>query len=135
MSEPLKTRSRRFLARKRQHPLVQALHRFAVFIEECYDNDEWDMCANGETALMRRLAPAQFSVVFDVGANQGDWSIEALKTWPESRAHVFEVAAPTYGRLTARAQAAGLCSRATLRCMGLSDASGSRDMYYFADHP
>jgi FkbM family methyltransferase len=135
MFEELKTRSRRFLARKRQHSSVQALHHFAMFIERCYDNDEWDMCANGETALMRRLAPAHFSVVFDVGAHVGDWSIEALKTWPQAHAHAFEVAAPTYGRLTTHVEAAGFSSRATLRCLGLSDARGSRDMYYFAEHP
>jgi FkbM family methyltransferase len=135
MFEQLKTRSRRFLARKRQHSSVQALHRFAMFIEESYDNDEWDMCANGETALLRRLAAAQFSVLFDVGAHVGHWSIEALKTWSGARVHAFEVAAPTYRRLTAHVEAAGLSSRATLRCLGLSDAGGTREMYYYAEHP
>jgi FkbM family methyltransferase len=135
MFEHLRTRSRRFLARKRRHASVQALHRFAMFIKESYDNDEWDMCANGETALLRRLAPAHFSVVFDVGAHVGDWSIAALKTWPQAGAHVFEVAEPTYRRLTTHIEAAGLSSRATLNRLGLSDASGRREMYYYAEHP
>ena len=135
MFDQLKTRSRRFLARRRRHSSVQALHRVAMFIEEAYDNDEWDMSVNGETALMRRLAPARFSVAFDVGAHVGNWSIEALRTWRRAHVHAFEVAEPTYGRLTTSIEAAGLSSRATLRRLGLSDAGGSRDMYYYAEHP
>jgi FkbM family methyltransferase len=133
--ENLKTRSRRLIARKRDTASVRALHRLATFIEGCYENDEWDMCVNGEASLLRRLAPARPTTVFDVGAHVGDWSIEALTHWPGAHVHAFEVAAPTYQRLETRIGASGLIDRATLNAVGLSDVTASREMYYFPDHP
>jgi FkbM family methyltransferase len=135
MFDDLKTRSRRLLARKRQTAPVRALHRFAAFIDASYENDEWDMCANGETTLMRRLAPAVFTMVFDVGAHVGDWAIEAMRAWPSSRTHAFEVASPTFARLADRIAAAGLSDRTTLNCYGLADATERRDICFFPDHP
>ena len=135
MFEDLKTRGRRLLARNRDTASVRALHRVATFIERSYDNDEWDMCVNGETALMRRLAAARLSTVFDVGAHVGDWSAEALRAWPDAHVHAFEVAPQTFERLTQRIDAAGLTGRATLVCAGLGDTTADRDMYYFPDHP
>jgi len=133
--DSLKTRGRRFIARKRQSLSVRTLHRLATFVEEAYENDEWDMCANGETNVLRRLAGADFRTAFDVGAHVGNWSIEALTCWPRSSVHAFEVAPPTFDRLKHQVDAAGLSSRVTLNCQGLSDATGSREMYYFPDHP
>jgi FkbM family methyltransferase len=133
--EEFKTRSRRLIARNREHASVRALHRFAAFIDDCYENDEWDMCANGEATLLRRLAPARFKTVFDVGAHVGDWSIEALRAWPDAYVHAFEVAAPTFARLERRIDEAGLSARATLVCKGLGEVSTARNMYYFPDHP
>jgi FkbM family methyltransferase len=130
--DDLKTRGRRFIAKNRQHAPVRALHRLASFIEEAYENDEWDMSANGETALIRRLAPAQFKTVFDVGAHVGGWSTEALRFWPGARAHLFEVAPPTFERLK---RDIGLAARATLNPFGLSDAAGAREMFFFPEHP
>jgi len=133
--ENLKTRGRRLIARKRDTASVRVLHRVATFIEECYENDEWDMTANGETTLMRRLASARPTTIFDVGAHVGDWSIEALTWWPGSHVHAFEVAPPTYDRLKQRVEASGLMDRTTLNCVGLGDNDAARDMYYFPDHP
>jgi FkbM family methyltransferase len=114
---------------------VRALHRFASFIEEGYENDEWDMFANGETGLQQRFEPAHFATVFDVGAHVGDWSVAALKTWPGARLHAFEVAPPTFARLKAHVEYARLSDRATLNCEGLGAATGRREMFYFPDHP
>src|SRR3954470_16363907 len=117
----LKTRGRRFIARRRDSSPVRALYRLATFIEEAYENDEWDMCANGETSLIRRLAPAGFTTTFDVGAHVGDWSIEAARQWPAAHVHAFEVATPTFERLKARIETAALADRVTLNCEGLAD--------------
>jgi FkbM family methyltransferase len=133
--DSLKTRSRRFLARKRQSLPVRTLHRFATFIEEAYENEEWDMCANGETNVLSRLAGANFHTAFDVGAHVGLWSKEALNRWPGCQIHAFEVAPPTFDRLKHHLDVPGYSSRVTLNCHGLGDATGSREMYYFADHP
>jgi len=133
--DDLKTRGRRFLARKRHSTAVRALHRFAAFIEEAYENDEWDMHVNGETHLLRRLAPAGMRTVFDVGAHVGDWTIAALESWPEAHVHAFEVAPPTFDRLRQHIASSGLAARATLNPIGLSDHAGPHEMHFYAEHP
>jgi len=77
-------------------PAVQVIHRLTSFLEDAYENVEWDMAVNGETALIRRLTPARLTTAFDVGAHIGDWSIAALSVWPACRVHAFEVAPATF---------------------------------------
>jgi hypothetical protein len=113
INENLKVRGRRYLARTRQSRSVRVLHRVASFIEDAYANEEWDMCVNVETALVERLAPARFSTLFDVGSNVGDWSVRALRAWPGSHVHTFEVARPTFDLLKQHVAAAGLSDRVT----------------------
>jgi FkbM family methyltransferase len=131
----LATRSRRFIARKRSAAPIRALHRLALFIDDAYENDEWDMCANGETSLIQRLAPAAFTTVFDVGAHVGDWSAEALRAWSGAHVHAFEVAGPTFDRMKAHLAAAQLSPRVTLNWLGLADVTAAREMYYIPEHP
>jgi FkbM family methyltransferase len=135
MLDDLKTRGRRLIARNRGRTPFRALHQIATFIDESYENEEWDMCVNGEAALVRRLAPAGFTTIVDVGAHVGDWSIEALKAWPAAHAHAFEVAPPTFERLSRHAVESGMAARMTLNACGLGAESAARDMYYFPDHP
>ena len=133
--DDFKTRSRRLIARNRDSASVRALHRFATFIEACYQNDEWDMCVNGETALMRRLAPAGFTTIVDVGAHVGDWLVEALGAWPGASGHAFEIAPATFGRLQRRIESTALTDRVVLNACGLGEAAATRDIYYYPDHP
>jgi len=135
MLDNLKERTRHYIGRRRQSLPIRALHQLATFVEEAYDNNEWDMCVNGETSLLRRLTPAGFVTIFDAGAHVGDWSVEALTAWPGSHAHVFEVATPTFNRLRRRMEADGLSARSTLNCVGLGEATTDREMYFFPDHP
>ena len=135
MLDDLKTRSRRLIARNRGRTTFRALHQIATFIDDSYENNEWDMEVNGEAALVRRLAPAAFTTIVDVGAHRGDWSIEALRAWPAAHAHAFEVAPETFQRLTEHVVESGLTARMTLNACGLGNASTTRDMYYFPEHP
>jgi FkbM family methyltransferase len=131
----LKERIRRFIGSRRDRASIGALHRLATLIEAGYENEEWDMGANGETRLIHQLAPARFTTLVDVGAHVGDWSVEALTVWGGSHVHAFEVGAPTYERLQQRIERTGLSHRSTLNGFGLSDRSGTREMYYFHEHP
>src|SRR5438132_10698900 len=118
MFDSLKERTRYYIGRRRQSVSIRALHLLASSFEKAYENNEWDMCVNGETNLLERLTPARFTTVFDVGAHVGDWSVEALTAWPGSHVHVFEVASPTFDRLKQRIDTAGLSTRSTLNCAG-----------------
>src|SRR5262245_14752638 len=130
-----KTRSRRLIARNRGRTTVRALHRLATFIDESYENEEWDLCVNGEAALLRRLESARLVTVVDVGAHLGDWSIEAMRAWPSAHVHAFEAAPPTCERLIRHLAQVGLSDRVTINACGLGDANTTREMYYFPDHP
>ncbi len=69
-----------------------------------------------------------------MGANIGDWTLEALRLWPGCHVHAFEVAPLTFAQLTTRLSA-GDRARVTPQCLGLSDATGTQPMFFFPDHP
>ncbi len=56
-----------------------------------WKNHHYDFAANGEAALLRRLAPFGPRVVLDVGANLGDWSAVAAEAFPDAQIHAFEI--------------------------------------------
>jgi len=107
----------------------------ARFVEHAYANVGSDVGENGEIDLLHRLAHFEFRTVFDVGANVGDWSMEALTCWPGARVHAFEVATPTFDALQANIEKRRLQDRATLNRCGLGDVSGARTMYYYPEQP
>jgi len=77
------------------------------------DNDI-NMQTNGEEALLRRALPAA-RIVFDVGANVGDWAAAALAINPAIELHAFEPSPTTFATLAAR----GLPANVTLVNAGL----------------
>jgi FkbM family methyltransferase len=95
---------RRWLGMKLLHGKLQS-KGFAKLIEYC--NDAWnnadaDITRNGEKELLRRLARFGPTVVFDVGANVGDWSEAALGEMPTATVYAFEIVPDTYGYLELR---------------------------------
>jgi FkbM family methyltransferase len=91
------------------------------------DNDG-DMETNGEIWLARQLLP-RVQVVFDVGANVGDWTKHALETNPHATYHCFEPSPVTFGQLQAR----GLPPNVVLNNIGLGDAPSERSLFVFGD--
>jgi FkbM family methyltransferase len=78
--------------------------------------------------LLNRLAGFHPSVVFDVGANVGDWSMLARNALPDAQLHAFEIVESTYAALHDRfAGKAGM----VLNNFGLSDKSGTITMHLF----
>ncbi len=65
-----------------------------------YEGDNnTDMTLNGELRFLRERMPAA-EVVFDVGANVGDWSKLALGINPSISLHCLEPSLPAFDRLT-----------------------------------
>ena len=68
---------------------------------KAYDTcTRFDIDRNGERAVLERLGPA-LGVVFDVGANVGDWTQAALDAGARS-VHAFELSPPTAQGLAQR---------------------------------
>jgi FkbM family methyltransferase len=131
----LRNFARAAIGTHRRSLVVRTLHDLASFVEAAYTNDGANFQSNGEQALLRKLGPADFRMVFDVGANFGDWSEEAVAVWPNCQVHAFEVAPLTYQGLGERFKNSPNCNRVTLNCFGLSDVGGAREMYYYPEHP
>jgi FkbM family methyltransferase len=130
----LKSGVRAFIGRRRTSAVVRSLHDAAAFVESAYRNEGSDFFRNGERRVLARLVAVEPRVAFDIGANTGDWTLEALQIWPACHIHAFEVAPPTFKQLTDRLTD-GSRSRVTAQCLGLSDSAGPQQMFFFPDHP
>ncbi|MBV8902126.1 MAG: FkbM family methyltransferase, partial [Acidobacteriia bacterium] len=123
------------IATHRRSPVVKTLHALASFMESAYANECSVHWFSGEVPVIKKLRAARFGIVFDVGANFGDWSSVALEAWPECQVHAFEVAPATYERLHKNFSRPEMKGRIIVNCLGLAEKSGEREMYYFPEHP
>ncbi len=61
-----------------------------------YHNMDYDPASNGEYPIMQRIASLSPKIVFDVGANEGNWSFIASKLFREATIHSFEIVPATF---------------------------------------
>ena len=82
------------------------------------------MTSNGEEFLLRQVAKSSPNVpiIFDVGANEGQWSLCALGVCPEATIHAFEI-----NPVVAKTLEGGFLRVLNVRthAFGLSDVSGT----------
>ena len=107
---------------------VRALVDFSYGTIRGWKNSEFDIEINGEAVLMERLRPFSPRIVFDVGANIGDWSLAALKYLPNATVHAFEIAPATSAKLIANTKEIG--NRLIVNACGLGDRTGEIALYY-----
>lgn len=79
---------------------AEAVYKKALDYIYWYQGQMYDFNRNGEALLCSRLAAFGFEMVFDVGANIGDWSRMALDAFPRARVHAFELSEETFRTLT-----------------------------------
>ena len=105
--------------------------RMAMFCREflkTYKNCNYDCRSNGEQWLMTRLGTFRPAVVFDVGANVGNWLTLAQATFSGAQFHAFEIVPTTFSALAERmAGNAGVA----LNNFGLSNCSETIKMHVF----
>ncbi|HYG35084.1 MAG TPA: FkbM family methyltransferase, partial [Clostridia bacterium] len=90
-----------------------------------FDND--NPATNGEYRLLRTLLQPG-DRVFDVGANVGDWSRQALTVY-KIQLHAFEPFPQTYKTLQQVLSGANV----TLHQVALSDTTGQRSFFYYPE--
>ena len=83
---------------------------------------------NGEMRLMRSVLP-HCKIVFDVGANSGDWTDLALKINPNLKIHCFEPSSKTFQRLKTR----DFGKKIILNNFGLSSIAKDLPLYVFEE--
>jgi hypothetical protein len=67
-------RLQRSLPAHHGHPLLARLDRAATVFHQLYEIGHYDPSSNGEAWLLRQLAPLRPRVIFDVGANRGEYA-------------------------------------------------------------
>jgi FkbM family methyltransferase len=88
-----------------------------------WHNQQYDVHRNGEAALIDRLR-GRFTpkVVFDVGANVGDWALHVHATWPDAEVHAFEIDPATAQALRERLPPGA--ATITVNALGLAERDG-----------
>jgi FkbM family methyltransferase len=84
-----------------------------------YENWSYDADNNGEARLLAELS-SELEVVFDVGANVGEWTQRVLDT-SDATCHAFEIVPATATELDRRVTD----PRVTVNHFGLSDTDGT----------
>lgn len=122
----------RHIARFRNHSVFGPPLRFVAnacsdFLEY-YENHDYDIQNNGELFVLRSMTSTPVSCLFDVGANQGGWSLAANRLFPEAAIHAFEIAQPTAKRL---AQNIRNISNIVVNDFGLGAAAADTKIRYY----
>lgn len=111
--------------------LVRKIARLGEATWKAYENLDHDFTRNGERILLERMGLQGLSgVVFDVGANVGDYTRIMAGLFPQATIYAFEIIPATYELLRSRVADLGQVVPVNL---GLSDAPGEVPIKYYKD--
>ena len=121
----------RALGRRGGTPAVERLQRIFYALYRATYSPGYDSTNNGEMRCLRLTAEFfKNSVVFDVGANVGEWSLHALTVAaPRARLIAFEPTASSFAKLKLRI---GAQANATCVNVGLSSDDTEMDIAFSA---
>ena len=121
------------VGKRRSNPGVKMAVRAARALLRGYEGSNArlrDIANNGEGRVLDLLGP-NLGVVFDVGANVGDWTQRALAAGAQS-VHAFEISPATAAGVAKRYDGDG---RVRVNAFGLSSAPGTITIHHYPDHP
>lgn len=101
---------------------------FQQYIDHYHGDNNDDMNSNGELNFLERIIPAT-QVIFDVGANQGDWVALILPIKSNVTIHSFEPSLATFKKLEAR----NFPPNVTINHFGLSSKPDRKLLYVFSE--
>jgi FkbM family methyltransferase len=120
-----------FVAHNRRNAGVRFLADSCGKILKSYENSNYDVYTNGEYYVLERLARTNPKVLFDVGANVGDWALMVNKIHPQAAVHCFEIVPSTFDQLQRKSQGN---PQIVLNKFGLSDHEGTIEVKYFPEN-
>jgi FkbM family methyltransferase len=126
---PIKSAIWMWIHRHRRNRAVGRFVRLCKNIHRASENPGYEVESNGERDVLQRAVVREAPVLFDVGANVGDWSAMALSVFPKAQIHAFELNPALTGSLEKRfANAPSVRIHPT----GLSASSGTVDFFSYA---
>src|SRR5690242_12680956 len=81
----------RFVASRRRSLPMRALRRAARSYLDLDGNRNFVAAMNGELRVLQILGQSGARVLFDVGANVGEWTVAARALIPTAQIHAFEI--------------------------------------------
>lgn len=118
----------RFLERRRRNVYVKHLDAMLLAVHKAIENQDYDFWSNGECWAIKEIANNHdVRVVFDVGANIGNWSMIAAEEFRNAQLHAFEVVPNSFVDLKNNFKNNRSIS---LNNVGLSDDNGFINVYY-----
>jgi FkbM family methyltransferase len=78
----------------------RAMALFCDYFLKAHKNFNDDFNENGERMVLKRLATLNPKIIFDVGANEGDWATTASTEIPGAEIHAFEIIDETFALLS-----------------------------------
>lgn len=121
---------KQLLANHRKSFIVKSMVFGARQVLLGYSNVNYNFHNNGEHRVLEKLAPLDFKVLFDVGANKGHWAQLASKFFPNAKIHCFEVVVETFYLLEKNIQNN---PNIIANSYGLSNYSGNIKLRYYPD--
>jgi len=119
---------RNFIAWNRNFSLIKSIANTCRDFIRQYENSNYDINTNGESLILEKLAKHNFSCIFDVGANQGEWSLKIANIFPNAAIYSFEIAPATYESLS---KAVGDIKNVHINNIGLSNKRGEVELKYY----
>ncbi|MFY7928067.1 MAG: FkbM family methyltransferase [Oligoflexus sp.] len=106
------------LARLSAFRFVQVLGRAGLSLYKGVENYSYNSRLNGERFVLSRLNLGS-KVVFDVGANRGNWAKQVIELHPKAEVHCFELVPKTFEMLSRSL----IAPQVKLNNFGLADKS------------
>jgi len=114
------------LASRRNTRAVALIDRLASELHRAVVNLNYDMETNGERRVIQIGFGERESVIFDVGANDGSWSLMAAAAAPRSQIWAFEIVPETFETLLSKTTGASAINPVQ---SGLSDQEAEVTVY------
>jgi len=115
-------------AKKRRTLSGRMVRMAELYVENFYQLG--GMEENGEFGLIRKLSRCSPKIIFDVGANKGEYAQYAASTMPAATVHAFEPVPEVYKKLTNTSDA---YANIVAQNLALSDSHGSAKINYFPE--
>lgn len=119
------------LARTNHWPLIKFTGKIASAWVKGIANSSYNSALNGEKRALRIIGEAGAEIIFDVGANIGDWSLEANKDCSHAKIYAFELSPQTFREL--QRNTAGI-KNISAQAFGLSSSEGEVDFFHYPNN-
>lgn len=116
------------LALQRRNFLGRFLFSIAKSLTNAMNNKINDGNLSGEYWFLKKLNPLEIKVIFDVGANVGNWTKKVIESIPDAQIHAFEPVPNTFKLLETNTRKIQKIKRNQL---GLSSVSGQLRFNYY----